>query len=243
MARFFLSIFLAYLCHFSDLLAEKQWLLEGGALHPARFYMSYGIAPNSAKGWEIGLIPTGRVGWNSNISRSWGYGGTIVPFYFERRNTFTQNQWIGGTFFFQGEPVKMYYNFSSLRSFVYFRFVGDDVRYFRMGVSAVASYAELELLGIGRGGQVSLATLFPAIYWDLVLGFGGTGNAIVFTGEALPRSTNQGFYDMFLGWRWEFPQNSMDLGIRAIWGGYSPNRIFNVNQESFFLGPVVRFRF
>lgn len=234
-------LFCIVLSNFSSLEAVKNLELEGGALFPAYFKLSYADSPNAAKNWDINLIPTGRIEYFSDKSKNLSFGVSAVPLYFERREVLRQNLSIGGSYFSQGEPVKLYYDFHTFRGTANYRMVGNEKQYFRLGGTAIARYGELEVLGIGRGGQESAFGVLPAINWELHLSPSGSSWGFIWKGDALPISLKHGFYDMFLGARWDFSQNAMDIGIRAIWGGYSPGRIGEPNNEVLFIGPVVRF--
>ncbi len=234
-------IFIFLCLNSSSLFAVKNLEIEGGALYPAKFQLSYWNSPNSAKNWDINLIPTGRIEYFSDKSRNLSYGVSAVPLYFERRDVLRQNLAIGGSYFLQGEPTKLYYGFHTLRGTVNYRMVGIEKSYLRLGGTAIARYAEIEMLGIGRGGQEASLGVFPAINWELHLSPSRGSWGFLWKGDALPVSLRTGFYDMFIGARWDFSQNAMDIGIRAIWGGFSPNRLYEPNNEVLFIGPVVRF--
>jgi hypothetical protein len=223
----------------------SEFALEGGSLFSTRFVLSDGSRPNAAEGWNLGAVPTVRAEYWWNEQNPWKFGLVLLPFYFSTDQKLTGDLTVKGQTFNSGQTVNLKYQFHNLRGTAGYRLVDSSTHSFRIGGSLILRYAELDVSDSSKGGKNTNFLAFPLLFLEYQAQL-GESLALVLRGDMLPLGLHQGLYDFLLALEWVRLKDSgpsFSTGIRAFWGGFSPNEQGQNNNEISFIGPVLRARF
>lgn len=226
--------------------AFGQAAIEGGALFSSAFELSDGKRANAAEGWKLGVLPTVRAEYWWKKDNPWKFGVVALPFYFRTNQRLTNDLTVEGKNFNAGQNIKLQYQFHNIRGTAAYRLVNKPKSEFRLGASVIVRYANIKITDQTKSVSGTNLIAFPLLFLESRTRLTDTSSLVV-RGDTFPtKDIRQGLYDFLVAIEKSSQQaksRSFSVGVRAFWGGFSPRKVGDNNNEVFFIGPVLRVQF
>lgn len=221
---------------------RAAYVLEAGALHSFNQDLQGYRQSNATSGWDTTTLTARAEAWLQKPD-SWNYGLTFQPLVLRYSGIIQSQINARGKSFSPGTAAELDYVFPSVRATVNYDVWPGEATEARIGVTLAARYIDIRLSSPGNTLKESGTAVFPllnlAFSTPLAGPWGVTAQADFF-----PADRGQGFYDVFGGLRYAGGgTRALEVGARAIWGGFVPETPNNLGNRTTFAGLVARFIF
>lgn len=201
---------------------------------------------SATSGWRS-INPDLRLDASYTPAGYWKFGAALQPVYATYHAPLTSDLLYKGTVYAAGSDGELTYLFPTFRLTANYPVLrnADQSRFLRLGVSAVARYAEVRFRS---GDQRFLDRNFlviPLLNFEAETDIRGAWG-VVASGDFLPGIDGNvfldGLFDVFGGGRYRLESGATaDLGLRLFFGGYDPKVPNDYANRIFFAAPVARF--
>jgi hypothetical protein len=220
--------------------------VEAGVLTTVNMELHGFQQPSATRGWRS-VEPDLRLeGWYTPRGL-WRFGALLQPVYAHYRAPLTSDLQYKGVRYAGGSDGELTYQFPTFRLTANYPVLGgtSDRNFLRLGLSAVARYAEVRFrAGDKKFTDTNLLGIpllnFDAAY-DLTPQWG-----LLASGDFLPAIDGNvfldGLFDVFAGGRRHLEGGRyVDAGVRAFFGGYDPGVPEDYANRISFLAAVARY--
>jgi hypothetical protein len=248
--RVALTVVVALLSLPGQALAQKERVnrfeVEAGVLFTNTMEIHGYQQGNATADWN-GYDPTVRFEFWSVNKEGWNFGVVVQPLYTRYSDTLTNDLNYDGSVYHSGDPGTLDYQFHTLRATANHRVVSSKNResYLRLGVSAVARYADLKFKTPSASFHRTDFLVLPLANadWNVAL---GPRHGLVGRADFLPSPTGNvfldGLFDVLFAYKTNLDsRKSVDAGVRLFFGGYDPNQPDDFANRIFFTAAVVRY--
>jgi len=150
---------------------------------------------------------------------------------------------VKGIVFHKGAPATLHYQFHNFRVTGNYLISRGAASTIKLGGSIIARYLNFDVQSQGVSGRNINFIAFPILNFDWEWAL-DSSKSLHFRIDTFPTLNGiDGLYDALLALKLGKELFWNEIGIRAFWGGYSPDEATENNNRIAFIGPVVRVRF
>lgn len=242
----FFVIMLSPLISFAKEKNPFRLLIEGGVLTTFNQEIRGYRQSSATENWTS-INPDLRLEASYSPIGLWKFGTSLQPIYATYQAPLANDLQYKGKIYKANDSGELTYLFPTFRLTANYPILGNtsQTSFLRLGLSAVARYAELRF----RAGDQKFTDrnflVIPLINFEMSTEIFSNW-AFIASGDFLPGIDGNvfldGLFDVFGGIRYLFKESATaDLGLRLFFGGYDPKVPNDYANRIFFIAPVVRF--